>query len=87
MFGMAGWGDDTTEIKTGTPASLTLNDKGLVQRINLSQGKIDPTSLPMNVTDYDLEDKLFITGLVIDTSKTYQVDHDATIVEEDGTGS
>ncbi|MGT2808362.1 PDZ domain-containing protein [Streptococcus iniae] len=82
---MAGWGDDTTEIKTGTPASLTLNAKGLVQRINLSQGKIDPTSLPMNVTDYDLEDKLFITGLVIDASKTYQVDHDATIVEEDGT--
>lgn len=24
---MAGWGDDTTEIKTGTPASLTLNHK------------------------------------------------------------
>lgn len=82
---MAGWGDDTTEIKTGTPASLTLNDKGLVQRINLSTGKIDPTSLPMNVTDYDLEDKLFIRGLVVDESKTYQVDHDATIVEEDGT--
>ncbi len=33
---MAGWGEDTTEIKTGTPASLTFNEAGLVTRINLS---------------------------------------------------
>ncbi|KHD44736.1 RIP metalloprotease RseP [Streptococcus hongkongensis] len=82
---MAGWGDDTTEIKTGTPASLSLNEEGLVKRINLSQRNIDPTSLPMNVTAYDLEDKLEITGLVIDERRTYAVHHDATIVEEDGT--
>ncbi|MGT2934492.1 RIP metalloprotease RseP [Streptococcus castoreus] len=82
---MAGWGDDKTEIKTGTPASLTLNEQGLVKRINLSQSKLDPTSLPMNVTAYDLEDQLRITGLVLDDIKTYAVDHNATIVEEDGT--
>ena len=29
--------------------------------------------------------KLEITGLVLEESKTYKVDHDATIVEEDGT--
>jgi len=33
---MSGWGDDTTEIKTGTPVSLTLTDDGKVKRINLS---------------------------------------------------
>ncbi|KGR72443.1 RIP metalloprotease RseP [Streptococcus phocae subsp. salmonis] len=82
---MAGWGDDKTEIKTGTPASLTLNDQGRVKRINLSQSKIDPTSLPMNVTAYDLEKDLTITGLVVDETKSYDVEHDATIVEEDGT--
>lgn len=81
---MAGWGDDKVEIKTGTPASLTLNQDSVVIRINLSQKKVDTTSLPMNVTSYDLEDKLTIAGLVIDETKTYQVDHDATIVEEDG---
>ena len=32
---MAGWSDDTTEIKTGTPVSLTLTDDGKVKRINL----------------------------------------------------
>lgn len=82
---MAGWGEDTTEIKTGQAASLTVNEAGVVTRINLSDKQIGMTSLPMNVTSYDLEDKLEITGLVLDETKTYPVDHDATIVEEDGT--
>ena len=82
---MAGWGEDSTEIKTGTPASLTLNEDGKVVRINLSGKKIDQTALPMNVTSFDFEEKLEITGLVLDETKTYSVDHDATIVEEDGT--
>ncbi|KXT68430.1 Membrane-associated zinc metalloprotease [Streptococcus cristatus] len=37
------------------------------------------------MTSFDFEEKLEITGLVLDESKTYSVDHDATIVEEDGT--
>lgn len=82
---MAGWGDDKTEIKTGTPANLTLNKEGIVTRINLSGKQLDNTSLPINVTAYDLEDKLTITGLVLSETKTYSVDHDATIIEEDGT--
>ena len=60
-----GWlGEDTTEIKTGSPASLTIGSDGKVRRINLSDRQIDQTALPMNVTAYDLEDKLTITGLV-----------------------
>ncbi|TWT11013.1 RIP metalloprotease RseP [Streptococcus sp. sy004] len=82
---MAGWGDDKTEIKTGSPASLTLNQAGKVTRINLSQKQLDVNSLPMSVLSYDLEDKLQITGLVLDETKTFTVDHDATIVEVDGT--
>ncbi|NQI69670.1 RIP metalloprotease RseP [Streptococcus suis] len=82
---MAGWGEDKTEIKTGTPASLTLNADGVVTRINLSGKQLDNLSLPMNVTSFDFEEKLEITGLVLDENKTYKVDHDATIVEEDGT--
>ena len=82
---MAGWGDDTTEIKTGTPVSLTLTDDGKVKRINLSGKKLDQTALPMQVTQFDFEDKLFIKGLVLDEEKTFSVDHDATVVEADGT--
>ena len=82
---MAGWGDDTTEIKTGTPVSLTLTDDGKVKRINLSGKKLDQTALPMQVTLFDFEDKLFIKGLVLEEEKTFAVDHDATVVESDGT--
>lgn len=82
---MAGWGDDSTEIKTGTPASLSLDASGKVTRINLSQNRLDPNSLPMHVTAYDLEDKLTITGLVLEETKEFDVAHNATIVEEDGT--
>lgn len=82
---MAGWGEDTTEIKTGQAAHLSLNEVGLVTRINLSQRYLDKTSLPMNVTHYDLEDKLEISGRVLDETRTYVVHHDATIIEEDGT--
>ena len=82
---MAGWSDDTTEIKTGTPVSLTLADDGKVKRINLSGKKLDQPALPMQVTQFDFEDKLFIKGLVLDEEKTFSVDHDATVVEADGT--
>ncbi|HEM5961236.1 TPA: RIP metalloprotease RseP [Streptococcus suis] len=82
---MAGWGEDKTEIKTGSPASLSLNEAGVVTWINLSGKQLDSLSLPMNVTSFDFEEKLEITGLVLEESKTYKVDHDATIVEEDGT--
>ena len=82
---MAGWGDDTTEIKTGTPVSLTLTDDGKVKRINLSGKKLDQMALPMQVTQFDFEDKLFIKGLVLEEEKTFAVDHDATVVEADGT--
>ena len=82
---MAGWGDDTTEIKTGTPVSLTLTDDGKVKRINISGKKLDQTALPMQVTQFDFEDKLFIRGLVLEEEKTFAVDHDATVVEADGT--
>ncbi|WP_162011838.1 RIP metalloprotease RseP [Streptococcus sp. S784/96/1] len=82
---MAGWGDDATEIKTGTPAALTLNQEGLVTRINLSGKQLDKTALPINIISYDLEKQLVITGIVLGHEKTYTVHHDATIVEEEGT--
>ncbi len=67
------------------PASLTLNEDGKVVRINLS-GKISQTTaLLMNVTSFWFWRKAGITGLVLDEAKTYSVDHDGTIVEEDGT--
>ena len=69
-YGRLGWW--STEIKTGTPVSLTLADDGKVKRINLSGKKLDQTALPMQVTQFDFEDKLFIKGLVLEEEKTLQ---------------
>lgn len=84
---MAGAGDDELELSPGLPISLVLNDIGEVVRINLSK-KIDiPNSIPIEVLEYDLEKELLIRGYENrDESiiKEFKVDHDATIIEEDG---
>ncbi len=81
---MAGWGDDTTEIKKGTPASLVIVENQVV-KINLSERVTLENSVPMLVTEYDFEEALFIEGEVFGETKRYSVDHDATIIEADGT--
>ncbi len=81
---MAGWGDDTTEIKKGTPASLMIVENHVV-KINLSERVTLENSVPMLVTEYDFEEALFIEGEVFGETKRYSVDHDATIIETDGT--
>lgn len=83
---MAGWGEDVTEIQTGAPVSLSLDEKtGQVTRINLSDKVQFGQALPMLVTAYDFEQALTITGEVNGELSTLSVNHDATIVEEDGT--
>lgn len=42
-------------------------------------------AVPMLITEYDFEKELFIEGEVFGEIKRYSVDHDATIIEEDGT--
>ncbi|WP_081165914.1 RIP metalloprotease RseP [Lactococcus garvieae] len=81
---MAGWGDDTTEIKKGTPASVMIVDNQVV-KINLSDRVTLENSVPMLVTEYDFEKELFIEGEVFGEITSYSVDHDATIIEGDGT--
>lgn len=81
---MAGWGDDTTEIKKGTPASLMIVENQVV-KINLSERVTMENSVPMLVTEYDFEEAFFIEGEVFGETKRYSVDHDATIIEADGT--
>lgn len=83
---MAGWGEDETEIKTGAPATLTLDPQNqTVTRLNLSDKVQFGQALPMLVTAYDFEKALTITGEVNGEVVTYAVAHDATVVEEDGT--
>lgn len=85
---MAGNGDDETEMAPGMPLSLSLNSDGVVEKINLSKKVQLTNGIPVELVRYDLEDKLTITAFVNgdDTEAvTYPVDHDATIIEADGT--
>ena len=85
---MAGMGEDMTEITPGMPLSVELNAVGNVVKINTSKTVQLPHSIPMEVVDFDLEKELFIKGYVNGNEEeetVYKVDHDATIIESDGT--
>lgn len=84
---MAGSQEDDSEIKPGTMASLLITgDK--VTKIITSSKVYDAQAVPVQISKADLVDDLTIEGYENgDESeiKHYDVDHDATIVEEDGT--
>ncbi|GKQ42608.1 zinc metalloprotease [Companilactobacillus sp. RD055328] len=85
---MAGTQDDDNEIKPGTTATIRLNDKGIISRIDLSSKNIDIDGIPVQIVKADLIDDLTMTVFENgeeEQEKKYSVDHDATIVEEDGT--
>jgi len=86
---MAGVADDEDEeLKPGTPVSLQIGDDGLVQSINASKKTTLFNGIPLSVTATDLEKDLWIEGYENGDEtelKHYQVQHDATIIENDGT--
>ncbi|MBS0935634.1 RIP metalloprotease RseP [Lactiplantibacillus plantarum] len=86
---MAGVADDEDEeLKPGTPVSLQIGPDGIVHSINASKKTTLFNGIPLSVTATDLEKELWIEGYENgDESevKHYAVDHDATIVESDGT--
>lgn len=80
--------EDDDTLRPGTPVTLQMNDDNEVTIINASDKTTLFQGLPMRVVDKDLVDDLWISGYVNgDESevKKYQVNHDATIIEKDGT--
>lgn len=85
---MAGLEDEETELSPGMPLSVELTPKNEVKRINVSKKIQLPNSIPMELISADLVDDLTIKGYINgDESRetTYQVQHDATVIEENGT--
>lgn len=85
---MAGGEDDEDELKPGTPVSLYVGENGEVTRINTSKKATLFNGVPLAVTGTDLENELWIEGYENgdeSTIKRYPVNHDATIIESDGT--
>lgn len=85
---MAGLEDDEESLKKGSPVTLLLDNQGQVTKINASQKKMLKGGLPLIVTDWDLQKKMWIEGYENgDESqvKRFNVKRDAMIIEEDGT--
>ncbi|MFH5810510.1 RIP metalloprotease RseP [Companilactobacillus sp. FL22-1] len=85
---MAGAQEDDSEIQPGTMASLVINDDDKVTKIITSSKVYDANAVPVQISKADLVDDLIIEGYENGDetiTKKYSVDHDATIVEEDGT--
>lgn len=85
----AGGDDDDEEyLRPGSTVSIALDDTGKVVSIDVSKSQQLLQGIPLQVADHDLTDQLFIAGYINgDESelKRYDVDHDAVIIEPDGT--
>lgn len=86
---MAGDADnEDEELRPGTAVNLKLDSKNYVKSINTSNKHALFKGLPVEIVKSDLEHNLFITGYVNGNEKRlkrFKVNHNATIIEQDGT--
>ena len=83
---MAGYGDDTNELRAGMPIKILVNEQNNITLINLSD-KEQIHAIPMEITQFDLDEAMFLEGMVPGNSAPvrYTVEREALIVEPDGT--
>ena len=80
--------DDESKLDPGMTVILQLNDQNEVVRIDASESDMPIEGIPVQVTKADLVDNLVIEGYENgDENKpvAYHVNHDATIIEKNGT--
>lgn len=80
--------DEDDQLQPGTPISIMTGTNGTVNRINASDQTTLFNGIPVIVTKADLVDALVIEGYENGDEtevRRYPVDHDATIIERDGT--
>lgn len=85
---LAGLDESLDDLQKGTFATLSTDEDERVIKINVSNDITDSTGVPIEVVNFDLEDQLFIEGYINGDEqqlKRFTVDHDATIVEKNGT--
>ncbi len=83
---MAGY-EEEADIRPGMTVSLSLDDQDKVEKIDLQSIDASLDTVPLEVTDFNFDEDLFIAGRVgFDTEvKRYEVNRDALLVEKDGT--
>jgi regulator of sigma E protease len=80
--------EDQDELRPGTPVTIQLNEQNQVVTINASSKGSLFQGIPLQLVDCDLTDELWIKGYVNGDEtelKNYPVNHDAVIIERDGT--
>ncbi|WP_297815580.1 RIP metalloprotease RseP [uncultured Lactobacillus sp.] len=80
--------DDSAVIEPGTTVVVQLDDQDKVKRIDASGSQMPIEGIPVQVSKSDLVDDLIIEGFKNgeeDQPVTYHVEHDATIIEKNGT--
>lgn len=83
---MAGYEEDD-DIRLGMPALLILDENDKVKEIDLTNQSYQQEGIPVDIIDYDFDEKLTITGQLSQESDTitYPVKENAIILKEDGT--
>lgn len=85
---LAGLEDDQDYLQKGMPIVVALDDNNHVVRIDASKKHHLMTGMPLEVTAWDLEKELWLEGYTDSEENNLRrlsVDHDATIIEADGT--
>ncbi|WP_178196569.1 RIP metalloprotease RseP [Ligilactobacillus sp. Marseille-Q7487] len=80
--------DDSETLQKGLPVSVVLNDEGEIIKIDTSHKTTLMTGIALEVIDWDLTKELWLEGYENGDetqSVRYPVNHDALIVEKDGT--
>ncbi len=83
-------GLEETDLTAGKNVFLTFNNQNIITKIDTRENPSHP-GLPFTVRKSDLTDQLTLTGDSFDNkandliTKTFNVDHDAFIIENDGT--
>ncbi|GAA0370022.1 RIP metalloprotease RseP [Alkalibacterium iburiense] len=83
---MAGF-EEEADLRPGMPVQLTVNTDNVVTKIDSQTENNTMDTIPLEVSDFDFDDQLFIRGRVgMETEeKTYSVHREALLVEKDGT--
>ena len=83
---MAGF-EEEADLRPGMPVQLTVNKDDVVTKIDSQTENNTMDTIPLEVSDFDFDDNLFIRGRVgMETEeKTYSVHREALLVEKDGT--
>lgn len=83
---MAGF-EEEADLRPGMPVQLTVDTNDVVIKIDSQTENNTMDTIPLEVSDFDFDDQLFIRGRVgMETEeKTYSVHREALLVEKDGT--